>query len=69
MAELKAEQYISEIDRIAIGVRLYDMFKADNVNNKLHADNGTAYINEKDINAMYQLVNQTDRDIVVYRGV
>lgn len=68
MAELKVEQYISDVDRIAIGVRIYDMFKADNVNNKLHTDNGTAYMNEKDINAMYQLVNQTDRDIVVYRG-
>lgn len=68
MAEfkMKLEVDTTDVERIAIGVRIYDMFKADNVNNKLHNDLGT-YINERDINAMYQLVNNTDRCIQVYR--
>ena len=56
----------AEIDRVAIGVRLYDMFKATNANSKLHSD-GEMYMHEKDINAMFQLVNNTDRVIRVYR--
>ena len=66
MAGLKVTVDITEVDRVAIGVRLYDMFKADNKLNKLHHD-GEMYMHESDINAMFQLVNNTDRVIRVYR--
>jgi hypothetical protein len=57
----------SDVDRIAIGMRLYNMFKADNAMNKLHHNGDMVYMHEGDINAMYQLVNNTERCIRVYR--
>ena len=75
MAELKARVEIdtrelnrlsSDIDRMAIGARLYDMFNMRQMHNKIHYDDGL-YMHEKDINAMFQLVNNTDRAIRVYR--
>ena len=66
MADTEKTTDIKEIYRLVIGARLYDMFKADSTLNKLHND-GEMYMHEKDINAMFQLVNNTDRVIRVYR--
>lgn len=57
----------SDVDKIAIGIRLYDMFSMRNPCNKIYHDKGKPYMTENDINAMYQLVNQTDESIEVYR--
>jgi len=59
----------SEIDRVAIGCRLYDAFSGSNTINKIQYDDGVAYMTEKDINDMYKLVNPNRivNDIVVYR--
>lgn len=74
MAGLSAKLTVDtkDIDRIAIGMRLYDMLDMQCAINKLHNDDGQLYINEKDIVSMYRLVNNDSlgryRNIVVYRS-
>ena len=48
---------MSEIDRISIGARLYDMLDAGNENNRLRVKDGNVVIFEKDIAEMFRLVN------------
>ena len=71
MANVKIAIDITEIDRISIGVRLYDMFNMSNKFNKIKDDNGQLYISENDIKEMFKLINpmaaELDRDLVVYR--
>lgn len=60
---------IAEVDRIAIGVRLYDMFISDDVNSKVRRDNGKLFIYEDDINEMFKLVNHhQDLNVEVMRN-
>lgn len=57
MASLKVSVDTSEVDRIAIGTRLYDMLDGSNPFNKLHRDDNGWYMNEEDIKDMFNLVN------------
>ena len=58
----------SEIDRVSIGMRLYDMLSMCSPRRRLKMDDGQLSLTEKDINDMFHLVNDCDRDVVVYRG-
>ncbi len=59
-----------DIDRIAIGCRLYDAFDTTSAFNILHSDDGKLYVHECDIEKMFQLVNQNiygPKGLMVYR--
>lgn len=56
---LKLKIDTSELDRLAIGGRIYDMLDLANMDNSLTTDNGKIAIYEKDIIDIFYLVNRS----------
>jgi hypothetical protein len=67
MANYKLTIDTKDIDRLAIGARIYDMLDAENRSNKLNRDTTGWYIREKDIQDMFNMVNIEWKDHISIR--